>query len=264
MILNISYEDGQIFVELNNGLNFYGLFSDPLKTHGMEERAFKYGCSGKLNRLNEIAVEQFEAFLQVLIEQFVSNIYERKYHLTKSDIILDLGAHFGVFTVKAATEVGDEGRVIAIEPEKDNLALLQKNIEANSLKNVMVVPKGVWNKRDKMKLYLANGVHVGHSLVSDRVERDKFIEIEVDTLDNILEELGITRVDFIKMDIEGAEIEALKGMSKTLKTIAGKLAIATDRHMVEGKFTREAVIRQLRETEFKTSSRSGTVYAKKS
>ena len=223
-------QDGTLFLELNDGTKFYS-----------EEKG------------------DFKCFYAMLEEQFVNNVYEKYYKLKKGDVVVDIGANIGIFTVKA----GNEGVVIAIEPEKNNLRVLERNIGINGLKNVVVIPKGVWSKKDKMRFYLTSTL--SSSLVNNRrtdsKHTNKFIEIEVDTLDNMLKELRINRVDFIKMDIEGAEIEALKGLKESLKNTNVKLAIAAY-HEVNGDATMKAIIPELEKLNFKVFA-GGIIYAKK-
>ena len=88
------------------------------------------------------------------------------------------------------------------------------------------------------------------------------IEIKVDTLDNILEGLKIDRVNFIKMDIEGAEIEALKGMKETLGNNDVKLAIASY-HKVNGQPTYKTIIPMMREMGFNSRFKDGISYFEK-
>lgn len=210
--------------------------------------------------------------LGLLQEQLVDRTYYTKFYgLKKGDTVVDAGANIGVFTVLAAKSVGDDGKLIAIEPEKKNVENLRKNIEINGLNNVAVVPKGLWNRRSKKRLYLTRG-STGHSLVQEQAHHtdlaghqptdDKTEEIETDTLDNILEELGVSKVDFIKMDIEGAEIQALDGMKRTLKTNDVKLAIAAY-HIVNGAQTCKIVTPWLEKAGFDVHEEEGFVYVKK-
>ncbi|GAI22079.1 unnamed protein product [marine sediment metagenome] len=127
------------------------------------------------------------------------------------------------------------------------------------MKNVIVVPKGLWRERDKLKLYLAPSPGL-HSLI--KKTESGFVIIEVDTLDNILRELGIKKVDFVKMDIEGAEIEALKGMQEVLQSSDIKLAIEAD-HEINGEKTVQTVISLLRQTQFEVHEENSVVYASK-
>lgn len=257
---------GEILVELANGLKLYGNPNKPLPgAYGISKQdyKFKYGHPEKIDKLRKIDLDYFGDLLSILNTIFVESIYEKYYHLKEGDVVVDCGANIGAFTVKAAKIVGRRGKVIAVEPEERNLRCLEKNIEINGLRNCVVVPKGVWSKKGRMKLFLgpASG---WHSLVWERdtfMERP-FTEIEVNTLDNILTELKINKVDFIKMDIEGAEIEVLKGMEETLRNNDVKLAIEAF-HIVDGKPTSETIIPQLKKLGFKVCEEGGFVYAKK-
>lgn len=259
--------NGAVLLELANGLKLYGNHNKPLpRAYGISKQnfEFKYGNHKKLDKLNKINADYFGDLLSILRTIFVVNIYEKKYALKEGDIIVDLGANIGAFTVKAAKIVGGRGKIIAVEPEERNLRCLEKNIEINELRNCVVVPKGVWSKKSRMKFFLgpASG---WHSLVRERdtfMERP-FTEIVVDTLDNILTELEINKVDFIKMDREGSEIEALKGMEENLKkNNDAKLAIEAF-HVVDGKPTSETIIPQLKKLEFEVCEEGGFVYARK-
>lgn len=220
--------DGEFFLELGNSLKF------------VSEVHSKWEIPGLLH------------------EQLVGRVYTKLYELKRGDTVVDAGAHVGVFTVLAAGSVGGDGEVIAIEPEKKNLGSLRKNIEINGFNNVTIVPKGLWDRRSRKRLYLSPS-SVGHSLVHSS---DKLEEIEVDTLDNILEELGVSKVDFIKMDIEGAEIQALDGMKRILNTNDVKLAIAAY-HIVNGDQTYKIVIPWLERAGFDAHEEGGFVYGKK-
>ena len=193
-----------------------------------------------------------------LIEQFIEGIYERNCHLQKGDTVVDVGAAWGFNTVDFSRKVGDAGRVVAIEPYEASLVYLRKNLELNGCKNVTVVKKGVWNKKDKLKFYLNENAG-NSSLVATGGRVIATTEIEVDTLDNILEELGIDGVALIKMDIEGAEIEALKGMDKILSKDGVKLAIASY-HKVGGKPTYKTIIPLMEQKGFSAEYKHGISY----
>ena len=222
--------DDKVFLELENGLKFFGVS----KTRD------KWNVFGWLH------------------EQLTGNhSYERYYKLKAGDVVVDAGAGpCGVFTVFAAKGVGERGLVIAIEPERNNLENLKENIKINNLENVIVVSKGLWDKKVKKKLGLKE-----YSLVWD--SKKGAVEIEVDVLDNILVDLGISKVNFIKMDIEGAEIQALNGMERTLKNNDVNLAIAAY-HVVDGTPTYEIIVPKLEKEEFIVRENDGFVYAAKS
>lgn len=251
VISKVELEDEVLLVELNNGIRLYGHRDESIRPE------MKYGDPQKLGEIAQF--KYFGSFLFYLSEQYAEAIYERYYQPQKGDIIVDVGASVGVFTAKAAKLVGDEGKVIAIEPESKNFGLLCKNVEANGLQNVEVIHKGVWSAKSKLKLNLAERTG-GHSFYKGHCI-GKFEEVEVDTLDSILRESGIRRVNFVKMDIEGAEIEALKGANETLRNDV-KLAIAAY-HVVDGKKTYKTIAPQLEERGFEAHVRDGIVYCQR-
>lgn len=135
-------------------------------------------------------------------------------------VFVDIGANGGMHTIPSARKM--EGRVIAIEPEPKNFEILKKNIKLNGLKNVIALNKGCFSKRGKLTFYLDDGGIGGHSFVNKDVGH-KHIKISVDTLDNILKKLKIKSVNLIKIDVEGAETDVLKGAMKTLKSSHPKI-----------------------------------------
>lgn len=258
IISKVELEDEVLLVELKNGIRFYGQQDKALHP------VMKYADPQKLGKIAKF--KYFSGFLGPLCEQYVEGAYEKYYELKKGEFVVDAGAHIGTFTVKAAKAVGEAGMVVAIEPEVNNLKLLQRNIEVNKLRNVVIVSKGIWGAKEKLKLNLSRQTMGQHSLYRNHFyetdNANEFEEVEVDTLDNILGELGVKEVDFIKMDIEGAEIEAIKGMDETLRNNDVNLAIAAY-HIVEGKTTDKTIIPWLREKGFEIQKRGGIVYAQK-
>lgn len=85
--------------------------------------------------------------------------------VTSGDVVVDVGAHWGYFTLLAASLCGTRGRVFAFEPHPRNLALLSKNVAANGLTNVVVVQKAVSNRAGTAEL-LQSPSTTGHSIDS--------------------------------------------------------------------------------------------------
>jgi FkbM family methyltransferase len=175
---------------------------------------------------------------------------------------VDAGARIGTFAARISRTLGAEGKIIAIEPEPRNFACLRKNIEANGLKNIIAIQKALWSQEQPLKIHLS-GNSAAHSVHHDPFysSTDSSVCVEADTLDRILEELGIASVDFIKMDIEGSEIEALKGMRKTLASNV-QLAIAAY-HPVEGQLAHAVIVPQLAQLGFSTAYADGIVHARR-
>lgn len=142
----------------------------------------------------------------------------RREFLLNEGVALDIGANLGMFSIPLGKKLGNAGKVIAIEAEKKNIELLRKNVRLNNLENVFVVGKGAYFKKGMVNLNIDNYGTGGHSIQkTDISEFGKKQVIDVNTIDNIIKECGIKKVDLIKIDIEGGEIDAFKGAEKTLK-----------------------------------------------
>ena len=139
----------------------------------------------------------------------------RRESMIKNGIVLDLGANCGMHTIPFGKMLGNKGRVISIEPDKKNVKLLEKNIILNGLKNVTIVEKGCFSKRGEMTFYIDELGTGGHSLLENNTRKKE--TIQVDSIDNIMRDLKIKRVDLIKMDVMGVELETFKGAKQTLK-----------------------------------------------
>ncbi|MBN2095718.1 MAG: FkbM family methyltransferase [Candidatus Aenigmarchaeota archaeon] len=160
--------------------------------------------------------------------------YLKKYTLKKGDVVIDAGAYLGNFSKYASERVGEAGKVIAFEPDPENFKKLKQNLIG--FKNVILVQKGLFDFDGKITL---NRNPIFGSLASSVIDNkgSKYsFKISVATLDNEIKRLGLPSVDFIKMDIEGAELEAFKGMEQTLDKYHPNLAIACY-HLREGKET---------------------------
>lgn len=150
-----------------------------------------------------------------------------KKEVKSGDIVLDIGAHIGYYTLILAKIVGENGKVFAFEADPTNFNLLKKNIITNGYKNVILIHNAVSNENKKIKLYLCeynNGMH--------RIYKSKFcssyIEIESTRLDDYFEKINFNKqINFVKMDVEGAELDVLRGMSLLLDKNK-KLKIVTE------------------------------------
>jgi FkbM family methyltransferase len=150
----------------------------------------------------------------------------RQFRPKEGDTVVDIGAHMGRYTITSSKSVGASGRVIAVEAHPYNFRLLQDNLRLNKLTNVCTLNLAVYSKKARLKLYLPDedlGYTGHHSLMTnylatkDRKQIEgRYIEVEADTLDNLLRSKGITSVNWIKIDVEGAEYEVLKGAMETL------------------------------------------------
>jgi FkbM family methyltransferase len=131
------------------------------------------------------------------------------------DIVVDLGANIGYYTLLAARLVGKKGRVYAFEPEPINYSLLIKNIELNGYDNIVPVQKAISNITGTIRLFLRDKHPDGHTIYQPN-EKTGLIEVESVTLDEFFEDKKCS-INVIKMDIEGAEMAAFLGMERLLK-----------------------------------------------
>jgi len=138
-----------------------------------------------------------------------------KKEVRKSYTVLDLGANIGYYTLIFARLVGNGGNVFAFEPDESNAALLEKNVETNGYRNVRIVKKAVSDKTEKIRLYLSED-NFGDHRIYDSGDGRKSVETETIRLDDFFKN-SYGKIDFIKMDIQGAEGGALIGMCGLLK-----------------------------------------------
>jgi len=125
---------------------------------------------------------------------------------------LDLGAYRGYYTLLASKLVGEKGKVFAFEPEPENFAWLTMNLRGKT--NVNLIQKAVSNNVGTIKLFLSPSDSSTHRIYDVDGKR-KSIEVEVTTLDEFFKDKPY-KIDLIKMDIEGAEMKALEGMTNII------------------------------------------------
>lgn len=160
----------------------------------------------------------WDKFALVLSEQ-QNSIYGSGEHFVHSgDVVLDCGADYGTFT-RSALNAG-AAIVVSVEPMPRKEICLRRSFATEiRMGKVISVPKGVWNKEDSLKLY-------DDSVVEHRSADGPVVPLT--TIDKLVADLNLARVDFIKMDIEGAEKPALQGGRHTIEKYKPRLAIATE------------------------------------
>lgn len=158
-------------------------------------------------------------------------IYERGEHKVRpGDVVLDCGANVGTFTRRALEE--GAGKVVAIEVSPLNVEALQRTFAREIAEGrVVVYGKGVWNKDDTLELTVYDNSALDSLVLRDRPETEapsRLVRVPLTTVDKIVSELGLQRVDFIKMDVEGAESEALAGARETISKFQPRMSVASE------------------------------------
>jgi len=166
--------------------------------------------------------------------RMIKEVYIHKpYHclkINKGDVVVDIGAHIGTFSVLAGQKAGIKGEVYAYEPVPNTFDILKRNIHINSLQNIVYPYKlGISPKKERKEFYIfkKDGKPLFHSSSFYREQSgvigatvSEKIEVECITLEDIFELNGLDRIDVLKMDCEGEEYNLLFGTSnKYLKRI---------------------------------------------
>ncbi len=133
--------------------------------------------------------------------------------------VLDVGAHHGLYTLLASKCVGRDGRVIAFEPSSRERRRLERHLRFNRCGNVEIQSCALGDRDGEADLYLVEGAHDWcNSLRAPNVEeRTSRVRVEVRRVDGVLEDMSWPRVDFIKLDVEGAELSFLHGARRMLR-----------------------------------------------
>jgi len=162
---------------------------------------------------------------EFLLQQYKYENNNKVDGVKDGDVIIDAGGGIGDTALSFAYESGKKGKVFSLEFVPSGLEIMQKNLNLNlSLKErIKVIRKGVWNKSGETISYYDTGP--SSSFFRKKMNKE-VLNVQTITIDDLVEEEGINRVDFIKMDIEGSELQALQGAEKTIRKFRPKLAIA--------------------------------------
>ena len=162
-------------------------------------------------------------------EFFVSEQYAlERDHVTvravPGDVVVDGGGGFGETALYFAEAVGSGGQVFCFEFVPENLRLLEHNLDANPAhrSRIQVVPHPLWDRRGEALRYEMAGGRSSIAMPGERSDSEALTE----SLDEVCRERNIDRIDFLKLDVEGAELEALRGGEETLRRDRPKLAIS--------------------------------------
>jgi FkbM family methyltransferase len=189
-------------------------------------KTFKFLRPGNSTLLKfKVPKYDYEFYCRINKDDFkIMTIHEddiiKRFTPKEGDIVIDIGAHIGLYTIISSKRVGANGKVVAIEAHPGNFEMLKSNIKLNQLTNVTPLNYAVYSKETKIKLYLPeveSGYTIYNTIMSNRARtEDKFVEVNANTLDYLLQLNEITDVNWVKIDVEGAEFEVLKGASNVL------------------------------------------------
>jgi FkbM family methyltransferase len=153
------------------------------------------------------------------VSEEVKKVYIRP---KKGDVVVDIGAHYGFYTLYASRLVGANGMILSFEPHPGNYKGLLTNLHLNSIKNVKTFNTALGDFDGKTRLYIRSHSG-GHSIL---VRSKDHITVDLAKLDTFIEMLNLERVSLIKIDAEGAELSILKGASRVIQRFKPNLTIA--------------------------------------
>ncbi|GEM_PF-1568586 len=139
----------------------------------------------------------------------------REYFSLREGVFIDVGAHIGKYTIMTGRKLV-KGKIISIEADPDNFEILKENIVLNNLKNVIPLNLAAFRENGEIAFYKTISPHTsGYSIYSR--EHTKTINVKAMRLDEISDNLGLGKIDLIKIDVEGAEYDVLEGATRTLR-----------------------------------------------
>jgi FkbM family methyltransferase len=176
------------------------------------KKVFVNGGVLHLDRNDSLNLSIYSTFEPFETEFFRNNI-------KPSATILDVGANIGYYTLLFSKLAGNDGKVIAFEPDRENFVTLSKNISSNKLQNVVAVEAAVTNSNGSIRLY--HSKDKGDQRIYDSGDGRKYYDVKAFALDDYLRKSDELEIDWVKIDIQGAEGYAIEGMKNVIKSNKG-------------------------------------------
>lgn len=148
----------------------------------------------------------------------------RRLFVNRGDVMFQVGVTRPSIIEWTLSMIGDEGKVVVIEPENRNFARISASSCLTEDPRVTLLNRAAWSRRELLMLTVSdnpvdNKIAIEGILHDNDFVPDNYVaeqEIQADTIDNVAEELGITSIDFAEIHVNGAELEVLKGMVRML------------------------------------------------
>ena len=156
--------------------------------------------------------------------------------------VLDVGGCFGEYSLYASRRVGETGRVIMLEPDPANIEVARKLFALNgNPRNIEIIPAGLWKEPGTVRFTAGNSEQSAVALdAAAGGAAANTIEIPTESLASVVKRCGLTRLDIVKMDIEGAELEVMAGAGELPAAFKPRYAIASY-HIRDGRQTADVL-----------------------
>lgn len=162
------------------------------------------------------------------------DVYTASYHPKAGDVVWDVGAHAGTTTYFLAKMVGPEGKVFAFEPDENSYQYLQRNMDLHKMENVTLVKAALSSSTGTAHFVMDGTMGAGLADFIEHGTPKQTVEVQTLSLKDAAERYGTPT--YIKLDIEGAELDMVKGGLEFLKQHPIQFAIETN-HIVNGELT---------------------------
>lgn len=129
--------------------------------------------------------------------------------------VVEIGAFIGLQAIRLSEIVGEKGRVVAVEAVKENFELMKKNIEYNGISNIDFHNVAIWKEKGTLDFYFDDAQK--NSADASVVKHKRVEVVPCDTIDNIVSISSLEKADFVRIQVNGVEKEAIEGMTNTLK-----------------------------------------------
>ena len=215
---------------------------------GNQRSRFLEICKNNQIRLD---FESNKDALDVFFDIFYEREYADYFPFCKKVNVIDIGAHYGYFSLFAAVNSAPDSKIISIEPDLLNFNKLVQNIKHNNPQNIESINCAIANENGQSEFFSGNGVNstlVGNYALNKSKSLSKTVETR--TLAKIIEDNNLSHVDFLKMDCEGAEYQILQGMTSEL--FDKITTISMEFHdMKDVRYTGETIVNILVKNSFK-------------
>lgn len=189
-------------------MGLFSSFYDYLKDKEKKE-LFEKICKNNSIKLD---YKTNEDSVIILKEIFIERVYADYFPFYSNSVIVDIGAHKGYFSLFAAKNLNSKSRIIAYEPFKNNYQIMLENIKLNDIENINIFNKGIYSQAKEQEIYLSKSEN--NSLFKEYnsylkqdyqdIEKASFIRLA-----DIFIENKIEQIDYLKLDVEGAEYDIL-------------------------------------------------------
>ncbi|MDH5476628.1 MAG: FkbM family methyltransferase [Cyclobacteriaceae bacterium] len=213
--------EGIHFVKLKEGYHF---FSYPAKVY-QKQWYFLLNKSIKKHVPPECMNVLFDVSFRYIGPSSKQAAFDegKYFDIAKGAHVVEIGAFIGLQAIRLAEIVGEKGRVVAVEAVKENFEMMKKNIEFNGISTIDFHNVAIWKEKGTLDFYFDDAQK--NSADASVVKHKRVEVVPCDTIDNMVRLSSLEKVDFVRIQVNGVEKEAIEGMSMTIKD-APKILVA--------------------------------------